>query len=87
MLISEIESWNSYDLLKYDKPIRIWINDIRTELLNGIDVSLAASAYLSISNHLSNYNTSEDKDLLDRLSEIRTLIIDAGGASYLSEDT
>jgi len=89
MLINEVlsQAWDSHDLLKYGLSVRKLISDMDRDISTGIAVVIVADGYMALSGHLAIFNTTDDTDLQNRLSELRTKIIDAGGSSYLSEST
>jgi len=91
MKISEItdDYFEMTDILKYDKPVRKWINEIISEMNSGVDISIIADGYISLNHHLMKTPglLEVDHELRSRLSFLKTEIIDRGGASCFSEES
>ena len=90
MKISEIiddEQSEILDILKYDRTVRKWINEMISEINDGVDISIIADGYISLKQHLMKTPglLENDDELKSRLAFLKTEIIDRGGASYLSE--
>lgn len=86
MLISEVlDTWDLYDILKYEILIRRLLGKLITDVDSGVDIGIVASSYLSLKTHLSNFDISNDDDLQARMSWLRGRIIESGGSCYLSE--